>query len=507
MADLAAQTGEEQRFLTFRIDADRYALPADEVLEIIRLPAFARVPQSPKSLLGLANLRGAVIPLASVRALLGRPEAATAGDRAIVLEGAAPVALAVDAVEALVTLDSGHIETQRAPLAARAGERLRGAFQAGEGQEATKILDVKALLEADFSPRARPAQPAQRSGPLKIDRGAGEERSSQRMLVTFEVAGQEFALPMAAVQEVLSAPRDVAKMPRAEALVVGVEAFRGGLLPLLSLRGLLGFPEADDRRGQEKVVVTSVGGAAVGLVVDRMMSVLGAEAQAIDPTPPVLAARAGGESLIKAIFRAEGGRRLVSILEPERLFREDIMQRLAAAPPPGASREDAGQGSEGADAQFLVFRLDSEEFGLPIAAVDEVARVPEQTTRVPKAPKFLEGVINLRGEVLPVVDQRRRFELPPFPGARQQQRLVVVRSGGRRAGLIVDSVSEVLRTRFDRIEPAPDLTGDSAPLVHGVINLETSGRVILLLEPEELLTRAERRLLERFEAKEAHGPS
>ena len=62
--------------------------------------------------------------------------------------------------------------------------------------------------------------------------------------------------------------------------------------------------------------------------------------------------------------------------------------------------------------QFLVFRLGNDEFGLPIDAVDEVGEVPAQITRLPKTPKFLEGVVNLRGDVLPVVDQRRRFDMP-----------------------------------------------------------------------------------------------
>ena len=64
-----------------------------------------------------------------------------------------------------------------------------------------------------------------------------------------------------------------------------------------------------------------------------------------------------------------------------------------------------------------MFRLGDDEFGLPIEAVDEVARVPDQITRLPKTPKFLEGVVNLRGEVLPVVDQRRRFDMPALGGA------------------------------------------------------------------------------------------
>ena len=60
-----------ERFLTFRIDGQLYALPAEQVAEVIRLPAVARVPQAPKGLLGLANLRGTVLPVASLRGLLG----------------------------------------------------------------------------------------------------------------------------------------------------------------------------------------------------------------------------------------------------------------------------------------------------------------------------------------------------------------------------------------------------------------------------------------------------
>ena len=87
------------------------------------------------------------------------------------------------------------------------------------------------------------------------------------------------------------------------------------------------------------------------------------------------------------------------------------MQRLSAAPQM-AARDEGDAAAPVRELKFLVFRLDQEEFALPIGAVDEVASVPEQVTRVPRTPDFLEGVVNLRGEVLPVVDQRRRFDMP-----------------------------------------------------------------------------------------------
>ena len=146
-----------------------------------------------------------------------------------------------------------------------------------------------------------------------------------------------------------------------------------------------------------------------------------------------------------------------------------------------------------------MFRLGDDEFGLPIDTVVEVAQVPDQITRLPKTPKFLEGIINLRGDVLPVIDQRRRFDMPKAEQL-EGRRLVVIRTERHRAGLIVDSVSDVLRTRADEIEPPPDLTEATSRLVRGVINLEDARRMVLLLDPTEVLTRAEQGLLDSFQA-------
>jgi purine-binding chemotaxis protein CheW len=315
--------------------------------------------------------------------------------------------------------------------------------------------------------------------------------------VTFEVAGQEFGLALDMVEEIVPGAEIVAAMPHSEALVRGVTPYRDTLLPLFSLRGLLGFAPAAETDGREKIIVGTIGGVLVGLIADRMRSIISADRELVEPLPPVLAARMGGEARVQSIYRGDGGRRLVSILAPDRLFREDVMQRLGG----GGDRPvaPAAETTE-RDLEFLVFRLGDDEFGLPIEVVDEVARVPDRITRVPKAPKFLEGVINLRGDVLPLVDQRRRFDMPKLADGAGRY-VMVVRTERHRAGLIVDSVSGVLRTAADTIEPAPDLTGEATRLVHAVVNLEAAGRLVLLLDPAELLSRSERGLLDAFAAK------
>jgi purine-binding chemotaxis protein CheW len=204
----------------------------------------------------------------------------------------------------------------------------------------------------------------------------------------------------------------------------------------------------------------------------------------------------GAEARTKAIYQGGVGRRPVSILAPEQLFSKDIMQRLQSTQ---AAQAQSKPESAGEELKFLVFRLGSDEFGLPIDAVVEVARVPEKITRAPKTAKFLEGVVNIRGDVLPVVDQRRRFDMPALEQT-SNRRLIVVRAGRHRAGIIVDSVSQVLGASADAVKPAPDLTVTITRLLQGVIVLGDK-RMVLLLDPEELLTRAEQGMLDAFESK------
>ncbi len=213
--------------------------------------------------------------------------------------------------------------------------------------------------------------------------------------------------------EVLDAPETLAALPASEELVLGVTPFRNTLLPLLSLRGLLGFPQGA-RNEREKVVVARVGGALVGLLADRMRTIFPADAGLIEKIPPVLAARAGGEAEdhrdLPRRRRAPAGFR--SCRRSSCSGRTSCSGLKAGGGSTPEGEKDTGRQAGARSGSSWSSAWATDEFGLPIEAVNEVARVPDQITRLPKTPKFLEGVVNLRGDVLPVVDQRRRFDMP-----------------------------------------------------------------------------------------------
>jgi purine-binding chemotaxis protein CheW len=264
----------------------------------------------------------------------------------------------------------------------------------------------------------------------------------------------------------------------------------------LSLHALLGFPLPDRGDERPRVIVVSYGRTAVGLVADRTRDILRIDPGLVDPVPAMLT-RGEGTAELQAICRLDGGRRLVSVLSPDRLFRHDIVTNVVAEGERAREAEMADDMAAGRQAAtdeqpFIVFRLDREEYAVPIAAVDEVTRRPDALTRVPKAPEFIEGVMNLRGAVIPVVDQRRRFDLPAAEST-DRQRVIVITFDGMRAGFLVDSASELLKIPDSAIGPAPELSDEQVRLISRVANL--GERMILIVDAPELLDRRELGLL------------
>ena len=142
----------------------------------------------------------------------------------------------------------------------------------------------------------------------------------------------------------------------------------------------------------------------------------------------------------------------------------------------------------GKDIQLVGFRIGRETFGVPIGLVREIVRMME-ITAVPEAPDYVEGVINLRGRIIPVIDLRKRFREPGIV-ANKRNRILVAELEGRLVGLIVDAASEVLKMANGDIEPPPELLQENdLSYVTGLG--KRSGKLIILVDVEKLLNHGE----------------
>lgn len=138
--------------------------------------------------------------------------------------------------------------------------------------------------------------------------------------------------------------------------------------------------------------------------------------------------------------------------------------------------------------QLVTFKLGDEEYAVEILKVQEINRMTE-ITAVPNAPSYVEGVINLRGKVIPVINLRKKFGLEEKE-VDTHSRIMVVDISGTVIGLIVDSVSEVLRLPSDTVEPPPPMTGNvGSEYIRGIGKLED--RLLILLDIDRLMGKSE----------------
>jgi len=137
--------------------------------------------------------------------------------------------------------------------------------------------------------------------------------------------------------------------------------------------------------------------------------------------------------------------------------------------------------------QLVTFKLASEEYGLPITKVQEINRLLP-ITKLPQTPSFMEGIINLRGRIIPVIDLRKRFQLP-ITEHNDDTRIIVVEINGQTVGVTVDAVTEVVRLSAADVEDPPASIAVDSRYINGVGKIDD--RLIILLDSNQVLTAQE----------------
>lgn len=483
---------DTRQFVTFIAGDEVFAVDMAPVQEIIRVPDVVRVPLAPRTLEGLANLRGKVLPIISLRRIFGFEEIEyNDATRAIVIDIGQPLGFVVDRVASVVGVESSKIEGVESIRSTVNTELLSGLIKDVGGHAMIMVLDFAKLIGQEFAEIAAIDKNINTTSGRNIGSKQDDDGVSDELqLVSFEVADQEYAMVIEEVQEIVQIPEEIIHVPHSEAHVVGIMTLRNRLLPLVNLRRMFDLPSRDND-DHSRIVVVSLGATSVGVVMDSVNEVLRVAKVDVDAVPGLLT-RDGALADITDICRLDNGKRLVSIISADNLFRhsavkEAIMtvETLQDDTKPGIA-DALVDATADDDEQVVVFRLDKEEFGVPIDSVQEIVRVPEELTHIPKAPVFVEGVINLRGSVLPVIDLRRRLGMPAVERS-DRQRVMVFLIAGMRTGFIVDSVAEVLKIHKSSIEPAPRLSNEQSKLLARMANLEKQQRMVQLIEPAHLI--------------------
>lgn len=143
-----------------------------------------------------------------------------------------------------------------------------------------------------------------------------------------------------------------------------------------------------------------------------------------------------------------------------------------------------------AEQQIVVFSLGDEEFAVEISMVREIVRM-QPIRRIPGSPAFIEGIVNLRGGIVPIVDLRKRFNVADTEMDKDQRKIVIVNLEERQIGILVDGVTEILRVDEEAIDPAPELVADAIEKKYIVGVAKVDRRLIVILDMVRIFSNEE----------------
>ncbi|MBP1627227.1 MAG: CheW protein [Holophagaceae bacterium] len=484
------------QLVTFSLDGVEFGLDIDRVQEITPRTAITPVPGAPSFVLGVQNVRGMIIPVldSRLRFHLAHQEP-TPKTRIIILDLAGQATgLQVDAVADVVRLEDMTIRETPPLVAGVRSDYLAGMVTVGK--RLITLIDLDKILDSsEFAQRSllleHQVGSAQGTGLHEAVRQ--EEVVEDLPYVTFALGVESFGINLQLVEEILELP-SVTKVPDAPNYVMGVICLRDQVLPLLDFIQLLDVAEAGEPKARDMVILLNFGGAKLGIAVDGIQEIVRIRPDQILPPPQTLSEREAA-NLEGVVLRSD---RMVCLLRILDIITREDKERLVAMSSSLSSQAEAEAQVVSHDLPIVVFKLGGESHALRLHQVREIIMVG-LITPVPRAPSFIDGVMNLRGEVMPVMDLRDRFGLERQE-ATSLSRIIITPINGVPTGLVVDAMEEVKSVDERRLEDPPRVTSVGANAYIDKV-ARTEAGVVFILDIQRLLSDVEGQQLETFQGK------
>ncbi|MGA2448926.1 MAG: chemotaxis protein CheW [Polyangiaceae bacterium] len=438
----SADAGSDQsivQLVSFTLGGEEYSFPMEQVREILRVERPNVVPNAANYVLGILTVRGKILPVIDLRVLLGlRTLAADITTESTRLH---------QRFEGWLRAKTAHAQHTAAADPGLGPVEDLHAWIAGFTTSSEKLLETLGSLRVVTD---------------KVLRACQSTTTQAASAVAGSAEGGQFTLEVA---------------PNASE----------------ALRLLAEFNQQVEENISEdqRLVVVQANGTLLALLVDRVREVLNVPKGLIDP-PSRISSTDRRE--MAGVARLNEGKRLILLLDTASLIEGntlDSLKRAAEGPDMQttevATDQQVRREQSLGERQFVTFRLADGEYGIPIDQIQEIDR-PAAMTRIPKAASYVEGITNLRGEVIPVINARKRFSLPARE-VDEQARVIIIDVKGKKTGLLVDSVREVRNQAIRDIAPPPAQVSEGVgqEFISGIGKAADGKRMIVLLDVTKIL--------------------
>lgn len=456
---------EDQRseMVVFRIGEEEFAISIVFAKEIIRVPELTRVPHSPHYIAGLCTLRGELLPVIDSRRLFGLEDKGLNDSSRIVIidfQGKR-VGLTTDRVSEVIRAEASMVKEPPGTIKGVDDGVVQGVMLLNEGKRLVMLLDVAKIVKAGIQNETDRARNILSQSVDAMDAKLVDEEQ----VIIFNVGHEEYALRIEQVKEIIRIP-ELTRIPNVPDYIEGVLSIRNQLLAVTHLGRLLGITHKNMNEANRVLLVTT-GEITFGVIVDRVSQVM----------------RVPKDALKKGFIHLHQGQRLVMLLDARKLITEEAVLAttnrwsrgvLAAS---DSNRDDFLDESD----TYVIFKLDQEEYGMRISNVKEVNHM-SKIRHLPGSPPFIDGMVNLRGEAIPVLNLRTLFGQKTTAPS-DSSKLLVAEYGEKTIGIIIDSASEVTAIPQNLVEGVSEalVCQQGLGYMDGIARLNDHQRVVLLL--------------------------
>lgn len=427
--------------------------------QILRVPELTPLSLSPYAVRGVCAVGGNIMTAVDMNTVLGLEAVDTASAKSRVLSLQSPYsssALIVSEVLVSTIVDPDRIEYISDPV-----DPIVAIYHYEE--ELIQILDVKRIIET-VHPQHVEEHPINEKN--ENDGSVPEKHSNRERYLLFKMGGEMYALEIENLREILGAHYSLTALAGANAEIAGMMSLRDELLVVADLRSYCGFePSKSDKN---RILIVNTKGKTIGLIIDEIVDI-----------------KEYGDTQVDRFALSNQHERVSGVIhDPEylvSLLGEQVIEEIVTRNDTIIITSDEAKETlkSSAAMEVVIFKLGEEEYAL---SIDEVAEIIDTTpvTPVAEAPGVVEGIINIRGQIVTIGSLHRWLGIRMSPD--NEQKIIVCHTPKGRMGFFVDAVSDVMQVRFDEI--LDDVKEES--IFSQVLHFDEGKRLVLLFNLEAL---------------------
>ncbi len=485
----APNVSSRDTFGSFLIDEAEFALSANSIQEVVHEPnSYTEIPLSPDYLLGMFNLRGLVVPVVDLRKIFQLEKASdeiAEKKIAIIEHGDLCLGLLFDGTSEVFNAN----DADRSQFSQRSGEAseaiVEGVFKFDDGQRIVQILDPYELLKLEKIPR---------SENYLNSRLSAVSKGKKRQCISFRSGDCYCAFDMEDIREIVDIDR-ILSTALTHQCSVGAINIRGNTVPLIDFGFFLGneIKITTDKIEKSKAIIMRLENQTLGLVVDSIDNIISYYRDDLVKFPSLGIKRSG---IFKGSLVHDPGHMII-LLDQQELFLDSEINAITRGhsnlyADTQTHENHSNSNAESQRKTYITFSIER-EYAFEIDKANEIIDYPDNIVRPPSMPRSVDGMVNLRGELIPVINPRLLYDMPEI--SLRDSKVVIFSVNEDKYGLIVDRVDSIV-TLSDRDGiKVPNIAvngtqGSISDDIKEALSVDASGqkdRVLLILDLPSLL--------------------